>query len=102
LAQPLIDIRFSSARWYQKHQGDLYDTSNLSVHPSSLNLDFDFSAAGDLSKPTTPLQAFLKWRETIKRRSSYMSTCPLCQGPTPEGELKRWQMCAYCVTKKSF
>lgn len=100
LAQPLLDIRFSSARWYQKQQSHLYDTSSLSLHPSSLNGDFDFSSA-DLSKPATPQQALLKWMETIKRRSPYLLTCPLCQCPTPEGELKRWQMCAYCFTKNA-
>lgn len=100
LDQPIIDIRFSSARWYQKNQSNSYDTSILSQHPSSLNIEADLFTFTDISIPNTPQEAFLKWKQVIERRSPYLSICPYCQSPTPEGELKRWQMCSCCITKK--
>ena len=99
LEKPIMDIRFSSARWYQKHQSGVNDISNLSLHPSSLNVDLEFSSP-ETSLPTTPQEAFQKWMETLKRRSHYLSTCPACNCPTPEGELKRWQVCACCAAKQ--
>ena len=100
LEKPIIDIRFSSARWYQKQQEDVNEISNLSLHPSSLNIDLDFSDHNDTPIPTTPEEAFQKWMETLKRRFPYLVTCPVCHSPTPEGELKRWQMCACCFAKQ--
>jgi predicted nucleic acid-binding Zn ribbon protein len=100
VTKPVIDIRFSPARWYQKIPLDFYDTSSLSQHPSSI--DFDLSSDPDISKPTSAQQAFLQWMETIKRRTPYLEECPICKSPTPEGELKRWQMCAFCITKGNF
>lgn len=99
LDKPILDIRFSSARWYQKHPSDFYDISSLSSHPSSVNFDEDLFSVVDISKPKTVQEAFLKWQETIKKRAVYLVACPVCETPTPEGELKRWQMCAYCVAK---
>lgn len=96
--KPIIDLRFSAAKWYQQSQSNLDHNSNLASHPSSLNLDGNFFSP-KASSPNTPEEAFQKWMETLKLRSTYLNTCPLCQCPTPQGELQRWQMCSYCVAK---
>lgn len=97
LDKPIVDIKFNSARWYKQDLSNVNDTSNLPSHPSSLNLDYSFSS--DASSPVTSQEAFQRWRETIKKRSLFLVTCPKCSTPTPEGELKRWQMCCYCAAK---
>lgn len=101
LDEPIIDIRFSPAKWYQKNQSNFYDTSNLSKHPSYINIDTDVFSDLNHSKPTNPQEAFLQWKEVIKRRADYLVTCAYCGSPTPEGEIKRWEMCAFCFAKKN-
>ena len=105
LDEPIIDMRFSPARWYQKHLSNSEHTSILSQHPSALNLESELlsptnSDTTNAEKVTTPQEAFQRWAEVVKKRSLYLPSCPSCQCPTPEGELKRWQMCAYCAAKK--
>ncbi len=101
MTQPLTDIRFSSARWYQNSQDNKQYIDTLELHPSFVKLNVDFPIATDtISSKVTLNQAFEKWQETIKRRSPLLVKCPLCESPTPEGELERWEMCAYCFQKK--
>ena len=100
LDQPIIDIRFSPARWYQKHLSNSERTSILSQHPSALNWESNQLSSTSSEKPTTPQEAFQLWAEVLKKRSLHLPPCPICQCSTPEGELKRWQMCAYCAAKK--
>lgn len=101
LEQPLNDIRFSPARWYQKHLSDLQSTSTVSDHPSTLpldlNLDLDFLSP--FPDKMTPQEAFLRWANVVKKRAAYLKKCPQCESPTPEGELQRWGICAYCAAK---
>jgi predicted nucleic acid-binding Zn ribbon protein len=100
LDEPILDLRFSPARWAQKHQSDSEGMPSLSQHPSALNLDSELLSPPAREPATTPQEAFQRWAEVIKKRSLHLPPCPCCQCPTPEGELKRWQMCACCAAKK--
>jgi predicted nucleic acid-binding Zn ribbon protein len=96
LDPPLVGIRFSSARWSQQSLSS--KIASPQNHPSrvervprpTLNPDF----------PATLPNAFQSWLNRIEARSRHLVTCPLCQSPTPQGELQRWSCCAYCMRQQ--
>lgn len=48
--------------------------------------------------PKTPQDAFNRWSKQMIQRSSALAACPRCHCPTPPGELKRWNVCSFCVS----
>ncbi|WP_267384545.1 DUF721 domain-containing protein [Cyanobacterium sp. uoEpiScrs1] len=95
--EPLIDIRFSSARWHDSQL--IADTFIESSHPS--HIDFQVSLSHTNSHNLiTPAVAFQRWTELIKMRAQGMPLCPQCRCPTPPGEIKRWSLCMHCATQK--
>ena len=72
LDEPIIDIRFSPARWYQKHLPDSEHKSILSQHPSALNLESELLSPTNSDRAATPQEAFQRWAEVIKKRSLHL------------------------------
>jgi predicted nucleic acid-binding Zn ribbon protein len=95
LPKPLVDIRFSSAQWYNVKPAASQATQE--EHPGAI-------ASGPSlplpNKNLTPQEAFQRWAEVIKARSQYLPVCPCCQCPTPPGELERWTVCSHCASKQ--
>ena len=52
--------------------------------------------------PTDPQSAFERWADTIQSRSQRLDICPVCECPTPQTELDRWDMCSLCVAREQF
>ncbi|YAI81497.1 MAG: DUF721 domain-containing protein [cyanobacterium endosymbiont of Rhopalodia sterrenbergii] len=95
--EPLVDIRFSSAKWYDSPL--VTGTFVESSHPS--NIDFSSPLSQTTSDSVmTPAIAFQRWTELMKARARSMPSCPQCHCPTPPGELKRWSLCMHCATRQ--
>ena len=98
LPTPLVDIRFSTARW-QRTKKKPFRQQNISSseHPSYLG---NFDRQANLhSLPKNPDAAFANWAKTVKTRFSDLPLCPSCQSPTPGGELERWGVCSICAAR---
>jgi predicted nucleic acid-binding Zn ribbon protein len=101
----LTDIRFSTTPWHsQKHHSSQSSIDEAEIpdvwrsHPSRINIRTDEPFSRRLSVvPKEPEEAFQKWAERIQRRSQRLPLCPVCQCPTPEGELRRWRVCGLCA-----
>ncbi len=95
LSDPLKDIRFSSATWF--------DASSLppdiSDKPAD-NLITDSTLSAPEKPIKTPSEAFQRWADVVNQRSQQLPLCPSCQCPTELWELERWSVCGYCTTKK--
>ena len=104
LSDPLVDVRFSPARWHdrntRKADGLNLCASNEREHPSQWAIDEELSSSKHLPEGNDPKTAFARWAKFIQDRSHSLSVCPVCQSPTPKGELQRWDMCAYCVSNQ--
>ncbi|MBE9216894.1 DUF721 domain-containing protein [Plectonema cf. radiosum LEGE 06105] len=117
LPTPLVDIRFSTARW-QRTKKKSFPQQNISPesHPSYLGNILDRGtpvSAGTAvarrctadsnqnihSLPKNAHTAFANWSHTIKTRSQSLPLCPKCKSPTPKGELERWGVCSICAAK---
>jgi predicted nucleic acid-binding Zn ribbon protein len=103
----LTDIRFSTAQWQlpQKRSAISSESDILwQDHPSHLtirgNPSFRSSSHAPPSSPSDPQTAFQTWATTIRDRTRSLPTCPVCQCPTPPGELQRWSICALCAAKR--
>jgi predicted nucleic acid-binding Zn ribbon protein len=96
----LRNIQFSPAQWADRpadpsltsdQQHDIWK-----LHPSRL--------------PTVPRQAhepsllpessFDLWASTRRRQLQHLPLCPICQVPTPPGEIDRWTRCSFCMTQR--
>jgi len=99
LPTPLVDIRFSTARW-QRTKKKSFPQPNISPyeHPSYLGNILD-SNQNIRSLPKNAHTAFANWAQTIKSRSQSLPLCPKCTSPTPKGELERWGICSICAAK---
>ncbi|WP_414619064.1 DUF721 domain-containing protein [Calothrix sp. CCY 0018] len=101
LPTPLVDIRFSTARWQptKKKSSTQLKISSLD-HPSYLGKVNNLNQNLNLHyPPKNPDLAFANWSETIKTRYSSLPLCPNCQSPTPKGELERWGVCSICAAR---
>jgi len=94
LNEPLIDIRFSPAKWHTKSVN--FQSISLQEHPSFLvsNVNLQTKSLGN-----TPQSAYSGWAQIIQERSQHLPLCPNCNSPTPNGELERWSVCAYCAAQ---
>lgn len=99
LPTPLVDIRFSTARWQtNKKKPSQQPGISSAEHPSYLGNNSNHNPNLN-SMPKNPQAAFANWAETIKSRSQYLPLCPNCQSSTPKGELERWGVCSICAAK---
>ncbi|MBV6623306.1 MAG: DUF721 domain-containing protein [Rivularia sp. (in: Bacteria)] len=99
LPNPLVDIRFSTARW-QRTEKKSFQEPNISStdHPSYLGNSFNQIPLNQC-QPKNPGTAFANWAQTIKTRYSHLPVCPNCESPTPQGELQRWGVCSICAAR---
>ncbi|MBW4518361.1 MAG: DUF721 domain-containing protein [Scytolyngbya sp. HA4215-MV1] len=105
LATPLVDIRFSAARWDTQQDIPASNGSDLQDvlwqnHPSRIHTAGRSTKLASLRELTDPNAAFQFWAERIKRRSQHLPLCPRCSCPTPPGELQRWSLCSLCAAKR--
>lgn len=100
MPSPLIDIRFSTARWQSPQYPKLTQPkTNLQQHPSFLK---DVPRIPDPPvNSNNPNATFQHWAQVMQARSQDLPLCPQCQCPTPLGELQRWTICAICAAKQS-
>lgn len=98
-SEPLTNIRFSSAQWFQSQPPDdqlaSSSPSNINLHPSSL----DSQAFTAITATHTPQEAFQQWATMLQHRFASLPLCPQCHCPTPPGELNRWSKCAVCLSQ---
>lgn len=94
LSVPLIDLRFSTAKWHQKQFSS--STTPTSAHPSLV----EHTPNSALPKGKDPQTAFQRWANLLQQQSQNLPACPQCHCPTPPGELQRWQVCAYCAARQ--
>ncbi len=104
LANPLTDIRFSSAEWENITRKNKSDTppdelNDISLADYSPNNQNDLIIKHDPHTPEKVQQAFNQWAEKVKQRSQSYLLCPECHCPTPPFELQRWGICSICATK---
>lgn len=106
LALNLTDIRFSTAHWRSEFQQNSVENFSETVilwreHPSRINS----AAALTARLPAQPIArnsqtAFRNWARAVRLRSQHLPLCPVCQSPTPEGELIRWSICSLCAAQR--
>lgn len=113
----IADIRFSTTQWHSKQRSPSSNAAaqadsnsqdgNSEIaelwrsHPSQISQSGTDKMKRHLSiVPDAPEAAFQKWATLIQQRSETLSLCPVCQCPTPQGELDRWKRCGLCATKQ--
>lgn len=105
IEKPINDIRFVFGKWYSQHQPPIPEADENSSHPSLIKVEKSDAIAPEIitqspSPAKTPQEALEKWLEIVKQRRKENQICPSCQSFCPEGELKRWGICAYCFREK--
>ncbi|MCC0176297.1 DUF721 domain-containing protein [Waterburya agarophytonicola K14] len=112
----LKDIRFSSSGWHQTAHQDrstqiLFEISQKqkSQKPKKNLMNSSFSenklenTRDDHSPSEKAKIAAKRWLDTIsqnRRKSSSLLSCPICNSPTPTGEIERWNSCYICIAQK--
>ncbi|MEA5616763.1 DciA family protein [Cronbergia sp. UHCC 0137] len=98
LATPLVDIRFSTAEWktvpLARKQEPIVSPQS---HPSYVGQEINFG----FRRGENASEAFASWAKAMQERSHSLPLCPVCQCPTPPGELQRWNVCSLCCSKQS-
>jgi predicted nucleic acid-binding Zn ribbon protein len=104
LSYTLTDIRFSTAQWQlPKKRSAIASESDIlwQDHPSHATIrPTPRSSHAPKPLPPDPQTAFQTWASTLRDRTRSLPTCPVCQCPTPPGELQRWSICALCAAKQ--
>ncbi|WP_013323471.1 DUF721 domain-containing protein [Gloeothece verrucosa] len=105
LSEPLSDIRFSPASWYNSLQiddGEDQAQANLrEQHPSFVSREQDLiKPEQSPSLSDDPQAVFEHWVQKMQQNHQHLPLCPSCHCPTPRGELQRWSVCSYCATKE--
>jgi predicted nucleic acid-binding Zn ribbon protein len=96
LDEPLEDLRFSSARWFDlppAPPSNAIDNPAIASHPSYLPGENGKDRPREEPVSSKSLE---RWVEKIRQRSLSWPPCPRCQAPTPSGEIDRWGCCAFC------
>ena len=104
----LKDIRFSDSQWHQtiysqavSQEKPLFSLSEQQkVKPNPAIDALNSSAPKKVASPTDAKVAAQDWLKAIAQNSASFATCPLCDAPTPLGEIKRWNSCYHCVAQK--
>ncbi|AFY73015.1 putative RNA-binding protein containing Zn ribbon [Synechococcus sp. PCC 7502] len=111
--EPIVDIHFSTAKWNAIKQ-PIKESLNSSQepkkpipelliqHPSYISPKrLEASQVKQLPlPPSNALEAFHRLTAIVKTQNATMPKCPRCKCSTPQGELKRWQMCSTCVRQE--
>lgn len=102
LEVPLADIRFSTARWSDpspiERARDAATTHPSQIDPPDPGMTDNVTVPAELDpRSLSPQAAFERWSAIVQQRSRCLPLCPRCQLPTPQGELERWSVCAYCI-----
>ena len=97
----LSDIRFSCGNWHNKSSTSTTQesSSNLAQHPSTIVVQEWDSNQDNPPHGDRQESVFQRWAAFRSSVSQHLPLCPLCQCPTPPGELDRWGVCAYCSHK---
>ena len=115
----LKDIRFSTSQWNDKikpnqqqydsgivNKNKKYETnlnSQVNIKRSPVEKAKNVNSKSLISQAKEDPQAVIqRWIELAKVRSNSLESCPQCASPTPEVELKRWNLCHHCIAKKWF
>lgn len=98
LASPIADIRFSSARWHVKPTQPP-TTPLLAAHPSYVELPPEALSDDQQGQSANAEAAYRRWAAAQRLQQQHQPLCPECACPCPQGELKRWNMCALCIAK---
>jgi predicted nucleic acid-binding Zn ribbon protein len=96
LDEPLEDLRFSSARWFDRPPAppsNAIDNPAITSHPSYLPGE---NGKDRPREEPVSAKSIERWTEKIRQRSLSWPPCPRCQAPTPSGEIDRWGCCAFC------
>ena len=112
----LKDIRFSASQWnsisQQNQKQDSAAIVNKNKTATNLNSKKNIKSTPALNSETVnskplinklsndPQAAVRRWIELAQARSNSLRSCPKCESPTPEAELKRWNLCHHCIAKK--
>jgi predicted nucleic acid-binding Zn ribbon protein len=103
LAEPIVEIRFSSALWHNSPpKGSVMGTVepiSKQQHPSYIREGSSVDADDASSNNDRPGTSFDRWIERIRLRVQNLPSCPRCHAPTPSGELERWNCCAVCANR---
>ncbi|PSF36144.1 DUF721 domain-containing protein [Aphanothece hegewaldii CCALA 016] len=102
LDDPLEDIRFSSALWHNISQSTADETIKVTSsqqHPSYVPPDLISNEKDASSNSDRSVTSFDSWIEKMRLRAQKLPPCPLCQSPTPVGELQRWNCCGFCANR---
>lgn len=105
----LREIRFSTAQWHNrpgsngaitldKRLNSYQQQMQWQQHPSRLPPPEDERPHSELAESAS--QAFDRWSQRRQQQINQVPPCPQCQTPTPEGELQRWGVCAFCMTQQ--
>lgn len=97
IESPIKDLHFAPVKWYQNQPISVDEEDDNKKHPSTIFPEFSFN----LLPADNPQEALEKWLEIIKKRATTWEICPRCQTNCPEGELKRWGICAVCFQQEN-
>ncbi|MBD2090109.1 DUF721 domain-containing protein [Microcoleus sp. FACHB-1515] len=104
LATALVDIRFSPRQWQTEQPAIATPTALLfQMHPCRVEATEPIAHQNSIESTSanqTPTIAFQHWAIAMQTRSQHLPLCPVCDCPTPAGELQRWSMCTHCVVKQ--
>ena len=116
LSQDLKDIRFSSSQWHQPAESHLEQSKLFTISDrqrdktqqnslSLLDIKLEGSSSrqrqkSQLNTPTNKaINAAQRWIEKVKANSSTLPSCSVCNSPTPQGEINRWNCCYHCISQ---
>ncbi|MGB8699565.1 MAG: DUF721 domain-containing protein [Thermosynechococcaceae cyanobacterium] len=99
--QPVKDIYFSTRYWHQSAPSALAGSDPLRSITPTRQLDPRFRGGGQArrSPPKDAQDAFARWSAAVRRQAHGRTLCPICQCPTPQEELQRWDRCALCTCR---
>jgi predicted nucleic acid-binding Zn ribbon protein len=96
----LRNIQFSPAQWADRPPDpDLTSDQQHAIwqqHPSRLP-----AVPRQTHEPSLlPESSFDLWASTRRRQLQHLPLCPICQVPTPPGEIERWTRCSFCMAQR--
>lgn len=95
----LKDIRFSAARWHNKQQSEIVEIPLKEVNLTKLRKEKPENLTAEANNSDAKI-AVKNWLQNMQKESQKLENCPQCQSLTPQSELKRWQVCRYCIAQK--
>lgn len=90
---PLVDARFSSARWFETRSQPAARSSGSIAPPAP-------SLAADRPRPATAAEAFDHWAARVQGQLKRYDPCPQCGRSAPPAELERWGVCGPCMVDR--